>query len=261
MRLGLAQVEPCDDPERNLETARQMAAEAKDKGVQLLVFPEMFMAAPDKSSDLPSLAESSNEPFVQGLRQIASSHLLCVVAGVWEAIPDQNKVYNALVAIDHQGRLLEGYRKVHLFDALSVAESTVMSPGDALPPVLKLAGISTGMAICYDLRFPELFRSLASRGSELILVPAAWYSGPFKEDHWLTLLKARAIENTSYVAGVSLTGPRFCARSSIVDPFGVVIASASEIPELITVDLSKSRVEQVRSKMPTLSHTRPDLFS
>ena len=261
MRLGLAQVEPCSNPETNLETAGLVAAEAGEKGVQLLVFPEMFMAAPDDPSDLPSLAEEANGSFVQGLRHIARTHLLSVVAGVWEAIPGHNKVYNALAVIDQQGQILERYRKIHLFDALNVTESRVMSPGDALPPVLDLAGVPTGLGICYDLRFPELFRSLAGRGAELILVPAAWYSGPFKEDHWLTLLKARALENTSYVAGVSLTGPRFCARSSIIDPFGVVIASAGEMPELLTADIARARVEQVRTKVPSLRHTRPDLFS
>ena len=112
----------------------------------------------------------------------------------------------------------------------------------------------------YDLRFPELFRYLALQGADLIIVPAAWYAGTLKEDHWLTLLRARAIENTCYVAGVNLTGPVFCGRSVVFDPFGVVVADAGENVKLLVAQLDPERVKEVRTKLPTLTHVRPEFF-
>lgn len=108
-----------------------------------------------------------------------------------------------------------------------------MVPGTALPPVLEIAGIRVGFAICYDLRFPERFQYLSGQGAQLIIVPSGWYQGPMKEDHWLTLLRARAIENTLYVAGCNLIGSSFCGRSSPFDPFGVQLVSAGEEETLL----------------------------
>lgn len=260
MKIGLAQVAPRSSPLESLAMAREMAARAATRAVSVLAFPEMFMASPEASSDLLPLAEPLDGPFVQDLGRTAREHGVHIVAGVWESIPGKDKVYNTLVVLDPSGQLFDRYRKVHLFDALNVAESEVMAPGEAEPPVFQVEGVAIGLAICYDLRFPELFRSLARRGAELIIVPSAWYSGPLKEDHWLTLLRARAIENTTYVAGVDLTGPRFCARSSVIDPFGVMTASAGESEELLVAEISRSRVGQIRAKVPTLQHLRPSLY-
>ncbi|MBA3969143.1 MAG: hypothetical protein H0X52_03490 [Gemmatimonadetes bacterium] len=117
-----------------------------------------------------------------------------------------------------------------------------------------------GLAICYDLRFPELFRNLVERGADLIVVPSAWYAGPHKEDHWLTLLRARAIENTVYVAGVNLIGSAFAGRTSLIDPFGVITATATESVNTVYGRIASARIAQVRQKLPALSHCRKDLY-
>jgi predicted amidohydrolase len=117
-----------------------------------------------------------------------------------------------------------------------------------------------GLAICYDLRFPELFRDLALRGADAVVVPSAWYAGPLKEEHWLTLLQARAIENTMYVGGANLCGPPFAARSAVFDPFGVMLAGAGEGEALVSAQLNRGRIDEVRTKLPSLTHVRRDLF-
>jgi len=136
-----------------------------------------------------------------------------------------------------------------------------MVGGDEPPPIFTLNGIRIGLAICYDLRFPELFRYLAHQGVQISIVPAAWYAGNLKEDHWLTLLRARAIENTMYVGGCNLCDPPFAARSAIFDPFGVILAEAGESEKLMTAVVEVSRVREVRTKLPSLSHCKLSVFN
>jgi len=260
MHLGLAQIEACTSTQESLDKARSMAEMAGEQSVDLLVFPEMFMAAPEDRSQIPGLAEPLDGKYVRWLCRLARTFCLTMAAGVWESVPGQSRVFNSVVVIDANGQLISVYRKLHLFDALSVKESEVMLPGREVPSLFQVGGFRVGMAICYDLRFPELFRYQACHGAELILVPSAWYSGPLKEDHWLTLLRARAIENTIYVAGIGLAGGRFCARSGLVDPFGVPSQAAGEEEVLVTAQLSRERLEGVQSRVPTLEHVRPGMF-
>jgi predicted amidohydrolase len=136
-----------------------------------------------------------------------------------------------------------------------------MTGGTTAPPLFSLNNVQVGLAICYDLRFPELFRNLALRGADAVVVPSAWYAGPLKEDHWLTLLRARAIENTIYICGANLAGPPFSARSAIYDPFGAPVAGSGEDETLVCGTIQQSRVEEVRAKLPSLTHVREGLFN
>lgn len=260
MQLALFQPDPSPDKAANLEQALTAIAQAAARGAQLVVFPEMYMALPVADLPLPTLAEDLDGPFVTALAGAARAHGVSVVCGLWERSPVASKVYNTLVILGPDGVLQGYYHKLHLFDALSMRESERMTPGTEKPPVVTIGGIPTGFAICYDLRFPELFRDLAARGAELIVVPSAWYAGPCKEDHWLTLLRARAIENTLYVAGCNLTGKAFCGRSSVFDPFGVPVAGAGEGVQTLYADLDRARVQSVRDKLPALQHRRHELY-
>ena len=225
------------------------------------MFPEMFMALPEQGRSLDKVAEPLDGPFVNSLTGLASKYGLHIVSGFWEKVPGDHRVHNAAVILSPEGKILDCYRKVHLFDALSIRESDRMIPGNALPPLFTIKDVRIGLAICYDLRFPELFRNLALRGAHLIIVPSAWYAGPLKEEHWLTLLKARAIENTVYIAGANLTGGPFSGRSAIFDPFGVPIAAGGESPGLVTGKIDIDRIKEVRAKLPSLEHCRLDLFA
>ncbi len=260
LTVALAQVEGSGDVGRNLETARRLAHTARKRGADLLVFPEMFMGLPSQDHPPVRYVRETSVDFVGELAAVAKQFKIAVVAGVWEASPDPERVFNTAVFVDADGKVRAGYRKLHLFDALNVRESDTMVAGDALPPVVSLREVRVGLAICYDLRFPELFRSLADAGAELVLVPSAWYQGSMKEDHWLTLLRARAIENTFYTAGCNLIGKAFCGRSSVFDPFGVPVASATEGEDCLITSVSTERVRAVRAKLPSLRHRRKDLL-
>jgi predicted amidohydrolase len=258
--IALAQVESTPDPAANLARAQVLARQAAEMGSALVVFPEMFMGRPTEERSPAWIAAADGGKFVQGLKSLAAETGLFVVAGCWEPGPDQRRVYNTAHIFSPEGEIVASYRKLHLFDALNVRESDSMIPGDAPPPVADIAGMRVGLAICYDLRFPELFRHLAGRGAQLVLVPSAWYQGPMKEVHWLTLLRARAIENTFFVAGCNLVGGAFCGCSTVFDPFGVSLAGSGEAPALVQASVDIQRLEAVREKLPSLRHRRLDLL-
>jgi len=260
LKLALVQIQGSPIPDENLSVARDAALRSAALGADLVVFPEMFMALPVPGRGLTEVAEPLDGPFVGSLAALASDCKLNIVAGVWESVPNEARVFNSAIMLSAQGESLAVYRKLHLFDALNVKESDTMIPGNSVPPIVTVKGFHIGFAICHDLRFPELFRSLALRGASLIVVPSAWYSGPLKEDHYLTLLRARAIENTVYVGGADLTGGGFCGRTSLFDPYGVPVAGAGEGPALVVGEISFARLDDVRAKVPTLRQCRVELF-
>jgi predicted amidohydrolase len=256
LTLALAQLETTPDPAANLASAETVARKAAAGGADLVVLPEMFMGMPLPDRPPAVIAAEDDGAFLRGIGALAADTGVFITAGCWESGPDDRRVYNTAYTVSPDGANVAAYRKLHLFDALNVRESDTMAPGNALPPLVTIAGIQVGFAICYDLRFPELFRHLAVNGAELIVVPSAWYQGPLKEDHWLTLLRARAIENTLYVAGCNLVGAAFCGRSSVFDPFGVPVAGAGEEPTLLTAVVDAERIAAVRGKLPSLKNRR-----
>ena len=142
------------------------------------------------SADLRAAAEPLDGPFCTGLSQAARSSGVALAAGIF-SLPDyDNRVYNTTVAFDATGQLVATYRKIHLFDALGTRESETVAPGDEVV-LADLADLKVGFLTCYDVRFPELARALTTRGADLIVIPSAWAAGLFKEEHWVTLVRAR----------------------------------------------------------------------
>src|SRR2546429_79669 len=229
MRVACGQIPGSSRPEVNAGRVRDALARAADQGADWAVFPE----APQVrfGSDLLAAAEPLDGPFCSGLAAAAKQTGVALVAGVFEPAPG-GRVYNTAVAYDGAGELVASYRKLHMFDAFGHRESDEVAPGSA-PVACTLAGVRTGLAICYDVRFGELSRALAVAGAELMVLPAAWAAGLFKEEHWVTLVRARAIENTMWVVAVcqvpdpdepltrAATG---IGRSLLVDPLRVVPA-------------------------------------
>lgn len=256
LTVALAQVEGHPDPRRNLRKARALVREAAERGAHLFVLPEMFMGLPTPERPPAQLAREEGVFFQRMIASMAQLAGLYIAVGCWEEGPTPELAYNTARLFSPAGEIVASYRKIHLFDALSVRESDTMAPGDEPPPVVTAAGMKVGLAICYDLRFPEIFRYLAAAGAQLILVPSAWYQGPVKELHWTTLLQARAIENTLYVAGCNLVGGSFCGRSAVFDPFGIPLAGAGETEELLFATASSGRIEAVRAKLPALENRR-----
>jgi predicted amidohydrolase len=260
LTIALAQLEITTDPAVNLSKAEVFTHQAASQGADIIVFPEMFMGLPTPDRPPIKIVEDCEHTFIDRLKTLSSEMDISITAGCWENCQDSQRVYNTAYTFSPKGGTIAAYRKMHLFDALSVRESDTMVPGTALPPVVEIAGIRVGFAICYDLRFPELFRYLSGQGAQLIIVPSGWYQGPMKEDHWLTLLRARAIENTLYVAGCNLIGSSFCGRSSLFDPFGVQLVSAGEEETLLLGKINANRIDIVRQKLPCLLNRRSDLL-
>jgi predicted amidohydrolase len=250
MRVALCQIPVGDDPKENL--ARIVAA--IPEGADLAVFPEAAQVR--FGNDLAG-------PFVTALCEAARDRGTCVVAGVFEPAPG-GRVYNTNVAIDARGELVAAYRKIHLFDAFNFVESQAVAPGSD-PIVVELAGMRLGLATCYDVRFPELFRKLVDQGAEAFVIIAAWAQGVYKEEHWTTLVRARAIENTMWTVAVGKApdttsppsgGRTGVGRSLLVDPMGVVQADLGPFPAVRTADLDPAVTPEIRRILPSLDHRR-----
>ena len=263
MRVGLAQFGATVEKAENLARVVEVSAEAARKRVELLIFPEVFMhrRSDDATSAPAELAEPLDGPFVRGLMRAATEHRLHLVAGVLERAPGESyKAFNTAVLISPTGDLLAAYRKVHLYDAFNGRESDRFIPGSEPPPVVDTPLGKIGLQICYDIRFPEWSRILALRGAEIIALPTSWVTGPLKEEHWVTLVRARALENTCWIAAADQVRPDRVGRSLVVDPMGVVVADGGEEAGLVTADVDLERLRRVRQKLPALAHRRPDLY-
>ncbi|MEU4228008.1 carbon-nitrogen hydrolase family protein [Nonomuraea sp. NPDC026600] len=253
-RIALCQIPVSPDPSANLKRVRE--ALAKADGADLAIFPEATLTR--YGSRITELAEPLDGPFVSGIAEAAREHGVAVIAGVFE--PGRDRVHNTAVAIDAQGAIQATYRKIHLFDSFGAKESELVAPG-AEPVVVELAGLRVGLITCYDVRFPELARALVDQGAELFAVIAAWGSGPLKEDHWITLVRARALENTTWTAAVGQApNPAESSdgfgvgRSMLVDPLGVVRADLGTGPGIQVVEVDPEVTISARTALPCLEH-------
>ena len=261
MRVALGQMTATADKDANLARMTAICAEAREAGADLVVLPEGAMVSFEPPRSLAPEAEPLDGPFVSGLAAAAQQNGLCVVAGVFETIPDSDRVYNTVVALGRDGLLIGRYRKIHLFDAFGHRESERIQAGEGQTLVFGLGGLRIGVETCYDVRFPELSGQLAAEGADAIVLPAAWVHGLLKESQWEVLVRARAIENTVYVAAAGQVGNGYSGSSMLVDPMGVAVARAGETEELVVGEMYRERVEAVRQKLPSRQHVRPDIYS
>jgi len=258
MRVAAGQVSGGTDKAANLATIRSMTTEAAGLGVELVVFPEQVMfkqAVRDR--DFLDAAEDLDGPFASAVRTLAREQHIALVVGMVERIPDAEQTYNTLLVVGPDGEDLGVYRKIHLYDAFGGLESDMTRPGRLDQSlVVEIGDLQFGLMTCYDIRFPEMARVLVDQGAEAILLPTAWTPGPRKEDHWATLVRARAIENTAFVVGADIAPPICPGGSLIVDPMGVILAELGEQVGLAVADLSRERLEAVRKHNPSLEHRR-----
>ena len=223
-------------------------------GADLVVFPEASQRDfGEPGSDLSPHAEPLDGPFAHAVSRAAVTHATTVVAGMFETSPDHARPWNTLVV---RGGAEAAYRKIHLYDSFGYRESDRVRPGDPAAVVLEVAGFRVGLMTCYDLRFPELARALVDGGAEVLVVPAAWVAGPRKVDHWLTLTRARAIENTAYVVAAGQPGPRYSGHSVVIGPLGDVLAEAGSGEEVLTAVLTRSGLDEARRTNPSLQNRR-----
>ena len=263
--VGAVQMTSTGDRARNLETALRLAGRATERGAKLIGLPENFSFM-GRDEERIGGAETLEGPTLSELRAFARQRRVFVLAGSFpERVADAGKTANTSVLIGDDGAITAVYRKIHLFDVAipdgaRYAESETVAPGrDPVVATTPLGRI--GLSVCYDLRFPELYRKLAEAGADLLTVPAAFtlFTG---KDHWEVLLRARAIENQAYVLAPAQCGRHSANRvtfgnSMIVDPWGVVLARCPAEGEGVCVaEVSPERIEQVRREVPALQHRR-----
>jgi deaminated glutathione amidase len=249
--LDVALVQAAADLDPDVNRARLDAL--APAGADLVVLPEAF--ARDfgpVTDDLGSTAEPLDGPFATELARVAADRGSTLVAGMFETA--EPHPFNTLLLTD--GGAPRHYRKIHLYDSFGYRESDRLSAGAVAPVLAEVAGATVGLMTCYDLRFPELARALVADGAEVLVVPAAWVAGDRKVDHWRTLLRARAIENTVYVVAAGQPAPRYSGHSMVVDPLGDVLAEAADGEEVVKARLERAVLERARSVNPSLANRR-----
>lgn len=249
--------------EKNLVEAEELIELAVRQGAELINLPEnfSFMGTEKDKIAQGSVIALQSEKF---LKTMAQRFQVTILGGGFPVPVNSEKVYNTALLIDPNGIELARYQKVHLFDVNvpdgnTYRESSTVMPGNELPPVYASEQLGTlGLSVCYDVRFPELYRYLADKGADILFVPAAFtaYTG---KDHWQILIQARAIENTCYVIAPAQTGHHYAMRythghAMIVDPWGVILADAGDKPGVAIAEIDPIRLEQVRRQMPCLQH-------
>lgn len=247
------------DTEENIRRITRYANHAKENGCQVAVFPEMADTGYDMSVIRENALTWEDEGF-RGIGHAAQKNKLHIICGISER--EGETIYNTAAVFDPEGELIGKYRKIHLAAYPPLNEGSVITAGNSLETV-NILDLTLGLQICYDIRFPEMSRSLTLAGAELLVISSAW---PFPRlRHWETLLRARAIENQAYVVAANRVGTdngvTFCGSSRIIDPYGVVVASAAENrEEMIMAELNVSIIRQVREMMPVFQHRRPDVY-
>ena len=268
MRVALIQMNSQDSPEANLREASRLIGMAASEGADLAALPELFTYL-GPASEHPRIAEAIPGRTTEHLSALAAKHRMYILGGSFlERVPGEVRFYNTSTLFDRTGRLITRYRKIHLFDVdlpgqAPYRESATVAGGTEVVTADTEFG-RVGMTVCYDLRFPELYRALASQGAEVIFVPAAFTLHTGK-DHWEVLLRARAIENQVFVVAPAQVGPhppgRECYGNSLVaDPWGSVIARAPNQVGVTVATLDLGYLKQIRRELPAMEHRRHDLL-
>jgi predicted amidohydrolase len=269
LRVACVQLNASEDKEDNIERAGRLVARAAATGADVVVLPEKWNAF-GAADVLRTNAESlDGGETAEAMSSWARDHKITLVGGsIAERREGREKLSNTSVVFGSDGEIVALYRKIHMFDVevggRVYRESESEEPGEETAAIAEVEGWKVGLTICYDLRFPELYRILAVEGAELITVPAAFtlFTG---KDHWELLLRARAVENQCYVVaanqwGAHRDGKASYGRSMIVDPWGVVLAQAADEDGVIAAEIDRARMEEVRRALPSLANRQPAAY-
>jgi predicted amidohydrolase len=268
MRAAAVQLHSTPDRDRNLAAADRLTREAAAAGAQLVVLPEKWPALGTPEQTIAA-AEPFDGPILQWAKGIARELGIDLVAGSFsERVEGDERGRNTSVHVGPDGELRASYRKIHMFDVevggRVYKESEHEAPGDEIVLSETAGGTRLGLTICYDVRFPELYRILAVRGAEIVTVPAA-FTFATTRDHWEVLLRARAIEGQAFVVAANQVGEhapgiRSGGRSMIVDPWGVVLATAPDTETFVVAELDLERQQEIRRTLPSLANRRPEAY-
>ncbi|HEY6890230.1 MAG TPA: carbon-nitrogen hydrolase family protein [Solirubrobacter sp.] len=267
MRVAAVQLHSTPDRDRNLAAADRLTRDAAGAGAELVVLPEKWpvLGTPEQTI---AAAEPFDGPVLQWARSIAKDLQIDLIAGSFSESTGEERGANTSIHVGPDGELKASYRKIHMFDVEVnghvYKESAHEAPGDEIVVTDTANGVPLGMTICYDVRFPELYRILAVKGAQLIAVPAA-FTFATTRDHWEVLLRARAIEGQAFViaanqVGEHAPGIRSGGRSMIIDPWGVVLATAPDTETFIVAELDLARQQEIRRTLPSLANRRPEAY-
>lgn len=263
MLVAVVQFKASTKKEINLKKIINYISEAAKNNATLVAFPEFMMFYTNSSQtpkQLASLAETIHGNFLSNIRSAAKENSISVVGSFYEKSKRKDRVYDTSFIIDKSGKIISVYRKIHLYDAFGFRESDKMMSGSNITRPVQTPIGKVGMMICYDLRFPEMSRSLAVSGSEVLVVPSAWVKGKMKEEHWITFNKTRAIENGCYVISPDQVGNIYCGRSLVVDPIGQVILDMKKKQGIDYVEIDLNKITETRKVLPLLKNRRTDIY-
>jgi predicted amidohydrolase len=268
LKVAAVQLNSSADQAANFATADRLTRAAAADGAQLIVLPEKWTAM-GSEAELRASAQGLDGPAIGWARETARELAVEIVAGsILELLDGEEKLANTSVHVDADGAIRGVYRKVHMFDVevggRVYRESELERPGEEIVVTETAAGVELGLSICYDLRFPELYRILAVRGARIITIPAAFTLATTR-DHWETLVRARAIEDQVFVIAANQVGEHPSSqhsggRSMIVDPWGLVLAQAPDSEAAIVAELDLDRQREIRAKLPSLANRRPAAY-
>ena len=269
LRIAAIQMNSRSEKEQNIATALRLIDRAAEEGARLIALPEVWTYLGSDEGGLAA-AESIPGRVTDLLAERARRHDVYIHSGsMQEQIAgDPGRTWNTTVLIDPRGDIIATYRKIHLFDVIldgvaTYQESATVAPGEQIVTA-QVDDFTVGLTICYDIRFPELYRILALSGAELIFQPAAFTMTTGK-DHWETLIRARAIENTVYMCAPAQVGQhgdgKWCyGRSLIVNPWGTVVATAPDEETVIHATIDKATIAKIRRQVPSLANRMPDRY-
>jgi len=264
MKIAIIQFKASTNKEVNLKKIVSFISKVALNDATLCAFPEFMMFYTNSSQtpkQLAILSETISGNFIKTISKAAKENKIQVIGSFYEKSKKRNRVYDTAFVIDKSGKVISTYRKIHLYDALGFRESDKLISGSKIAKPVKTSIGKIGMMICYDLRFPEMARSLAVAGSEILVAPSAWVKGNMKEEHWITMNKARAIENGCYVIAPDQVGNIYCGRSLAVDPYGKILLDMKKKQGIGFVDIDLNKVKQTRKILPLLTNRRTDVYS
>ncbi len=257
LKVALTQLRPVADKDISIRNIEYYSGIAASNSAGLIVFPEYYMFYSPYKETVIKNSEPLNGNYVKRLKEISSENKIGIITGINE-IYDHN-YYDTAVFVQN-GELDNYYRKVHLYDAFGYKESDIYTYGNGPFKISSMDNVNFGMLICYDIRFPEVFRNYSLNDVDMIVLISAWFSGPMKEEQWLSLVSARALENTVYLATSNMVGGAFTGITTFTDPIGAITARAAEDEGIIYATVDTERIAAVRKKMPVLRQRRPELY-
>ena len=264
---AIVQMKSSINKQDNLIESLKYIKEAADRQADYIFFPEFQMAFSSNTQTLDELYKTaetlSDSKFIKRLCQYSKKYKIGIIGTFFEKNPykKDKRVFDTAFSTDKNGKIVSVYRKLHLYDAFGFKESLKFSRGDKIPKLITTPIGKMGIMICYDIRFPELSRILTVNGSDIIVIPSGWIHGIMKEEHWITMLKARAMENGVYVIAPNQVGNIFCGRSMIVDPLGSILTDLGDKIGVEFVEIQRERIDEIRKTLPLLKNRRTDIYN